>query len=132
MPHPHVGTLSELVAREQIGRVTNSLTETIGASFAADGSTMTGREVKRRFDICLRIFCELRADLKWSIPHILDRMPRYLRCELDGGKYNPQAERAGAWGEEADPLAAAHLAALAPPAQDALLVGAGGEPLVSR
>lgn len=130
MPNPHLGTLSQLVVDEEVGRVTNGFTEIIGASFVADGGTPTADEIKRRFNLCLRIFCEIRADLKWPIVKILDRLPYYLRCELDGGKYNPADEDRGRamWAEKDDPLAPANIRA--PQADDhPLLVDSQGRPL---
>lgn len=99
MSKAHVGTLSKLVAENQVERVTRSFVQAISGSFVVDGGTPTRDEVTRRFDICLRLFCELYADLKWSVPKILDFIPRYLRCELDGIRYNPNNEN-GAWSVE--------------------------------
>jgi len=100
------GALAQLVVDGDVGRVTNAIAEHVASSMVADRSPETRAEIKRRFDMCVAIFCELRSDLKWPVARILDMMPIYLRCKLDGAPYNPErdAERA-TWGAEiADPL----------------------------
>lgn len=86
------GTWAKLVAENDVGRVTNAFVEVIADSFAADKSRQTGAEIKRRFDLCSKIFENLRGDLKWTVSRALDHLPRYLRCELDGEPYDPKAE----------------------------------------
>lgn len=104
MAKPTVGTLAQLLVEDQVGRVTNAFTEIIGASMVADGCTPTAAEIKRRFDICLKVFCEVRADLKWAVERILDSLPVWLRCELDGGRYSPSNEAPRAsWVQRVDP-----------------------------
>lgn len=132
-----VGVLAQLIEQDQVGRVTNAFTEMIAASMAVDNAPTTAHEIKRRFGICLRVFRELRGDLKWSIAKILDHLPYYLRCELDGGKYNPNDETRGrkSWVEQQDPLA--HPVELLPEkreadARDVLLVDEGGAPMVLK
>lgn len=100
------GVLAQLVVEGEVGRVTNGITEVVAASMAADRAPETTAEIKRRFDMCIAIFCELRADLKWPIERILDMMPVYLRCRLDGAPYNPEADaRRAMWGAgQGDPL----------------------------
>ena len=88
-------SFSGLIEQKDLGRVTNSFTEIIGASFLADGAPMTRSEVKRRFEICVGIFKQLRGDLHWGISRILDNLPRYLRCELEGDSWTPDAR--GMW-----------------------------------
>lgn len=52
---------------------------------------LTDREITRRFEMCAKIFESLRSDLKWSIDRILDKLPSYLGCELDGSDWKPDA-----------------------------------------
>lgn len=89
------GELARLATTEWLGTVTRSMTETIERSFAEDlvlRPVKTRNEVKRRFKICMMWFVRLRRDLNWSIPRILDALPRALRHELDGTPFDPEAE----------------------------------------
>jgi hypothetical protein len=85
-----VSAFLDLVSDDQVARVTRAIERTITESFHADGSTMTGAEVRRRFAICERLVRRLRGDLGWGLQRILDHLPRYLRCELDGVPWNPE------------------------------------------
>lgn len=80
------------IDRAQFHRITNSFTETIRASFAADGGRMTRDEVRRRFDIMARHFRMLRHE-GWSVTRILDVLPTALRSKLDGGSWEPTTSR---------------------------------------
>jgi hypothetical protein len=82
-------SLADLMEAEQREKVARGLQKTILTSFDKDNTRMTRAEVKRRFKICERIFCELRMDLGWSVQRILDHLPNYLRCELDGKSWEP-------------------------------------------
>jgi len=53
--------------------------------------TMTQAEVRRRFGICERLFRQLRGDLHWGLTRVLDHLPTYLRYELDGQPWEPDA-----------------------------------------
>ena len=88
-----MGMFAELVAEEQIGRVVLGIEGAVGASFLEDRSRLTGDEIRRRFDICVRIIKTLRGDLGWAVARVLDHLPRYLRCELDGIPWSPDDER---------------------------------------
>lgn len=83
--------LLQLVEEKQLGRVVLGFEIAIAKSFAEDSppTKMTQSAIKERFDICVRIFRELRGDLKWGLERILDQLPVYLRCELDGKKWTP-------------------------------------------
>ncbi len=84
----------KLVEEGQVGRVTRELTRVIEASFQArpmPSGKITQAEVKRRFEILSRIFEALRSDMKWGIERILDKLPEYLGCELDGADWKPDA-----------------------------------------
>jgi hypothetical protein len=74
-------------------RVTVRFMQVIEGSFREDRSRFTGSEVKRRFQICERWFRELRAEHGWSVPRILDNLPRILRAQLDGAPFDPTTER---------------------------------------
>lgn len=78
----------------------HALVEVVGGSFLADGATMTKAEAKRRTEICARWLLELRKDLGWSLPRILDELPRALRCDLDGIVYTPSREGRHSWGAD--------------------------------
>lgn len=85
------GELAGLVKDERLlARVVLGFEEAIVYSFGQDAERdgreprMTGAEVKRRFDACVRIFKTLRGDLGWSVERTMDHMPRLLRAELDG------------------------------------------------
>ncbi len=76
----------------KLARVTRSFEAIIAASFESHPMRhMTAAEVKRRFDMCASIFETLRVSLKWSIDRILDKLPSYLGCELDGADWKPDA-----------------------------------------
>lgn len=80
-------------------RVTASFVDAVAKSFEEDQtirSVYSYAETKRRFEICARVFCHLRGDLKWSIERALDMMPYYMRCELEGIAYSPEANAAHA------------------------------------
>lgn len=89
------GVFRGLIADDLVGRVTNDFIEVIGKSFAEDQKRsgkpirMTQAEVKRRFDMCAKIFALLRGDLHWGIQRITDHLPIYLRAELDGKPWEP-------------------------------------------
>lgn len=86
---------SDLIVQDMVGKVTLGIQTTIELSFAQDFSRITSDEVKRRFKMCEKIFRELRGDLGWSVQRILDNLPRYLRCELDGVNWEP--EKRSSW-----------------------------------
>jgi hypothetical protein len=84
-----------------LGRVTRVFEETIAKSF--DGKHkmrhMTQAEVKRRFDMCAKIFSKLRSDLKWGIERIVDSLPGFLDQELSGSDWVPDARTIWAPGD---------------------------------
>ena len=81
----------DLVSEDQVARVTVAIERAIADSFAADGARMTGSEVRRRFVLCERLVRQLRGDLGWGLGRVLDHLPHYLRCELDGVAWAPDA-----------------------------------------
>jgi hypothetical protein len=86
-------TFLDLISEDQLATVTVAIESTVAKSFDADYSRVTRDEIRHRFAICERIIRELRGDLKWTLTRVLDAMPRYLRCELDGSHWTPD-ERA--------------------------------------
>ncbi len=82
-------TFAGLIEAKDLAKITLSFTSTIGASFDEDKSRSTHSEIKRRFEICVKLFRELRGDLNWGVDRILDKLPEYLRCELDGIPWTP-------------------------------------------
>ncbi len=70
---------------------------------AGEHSTIriTRAEVKRRGQICLKIFRSLRGDLNWGLQRAIDHLPRYLRNELDGVCWQPDERRMWAPGDGA-------------------------------
>jgi len=93
------GELVKLVTEKWIARVIVGFQEAIAFSFETDGlirPVQTRNEIERRFKILIKWFVALRRDLHWSVPHILDELPKILRIELDGGKYDPNEDRS-AW-----------------------------------
>lgn len=88
------GAFRGLIEADAVGRVTLAIENALVASMVLDKAPQTEREVKRRFEICARIFKVLRGDMKWSISRALDKLPEYLRCELDGTPYDPKDARA--------------------------------------
>lgn len=93
------GELVKLVTEEWVGRVTVAIIEAIDHSFDEDRvirSVRTRGEIERRFEICIRWFVELRRELHWSVPRILDALPIALRSALDGIPFDPDEGR-DAW-----------------------------------
>lgn len=88
-----MGAFLDLVSEEQVAHVMRAVERAIADSFATCGGPMTAAEVRRRFAICERIVRELRGDLRWGLQRVLDHLPHYLRCELDGTPWKPD-ERA--------------------------------------
>lgn len=86
-----MGLFADLLAQDQIGRVTRGIEAAVVASFREDRSVQTGAEIRRRFNICVRLVQQLRGELGWTIPRVLDHLPHYLRCELDGIAWTPDA-----------------------------------------
>jgi hypothetical protein len=97
----------DLVTSDQIPKVVKGFEAAIAKSFEQDRQPgriilVTGvadkapspSEMKRRGEMCLKIFKSLRGDLSWGLDRILDELPRFLRAELDGTPWEPEARRA--------------------------------------
>lgn len=101
------GIFLDLVQHDQIPKVVHGFEVAVTKSFleeqrpgriilvtgARDAGPKT-EEVKRRGQMCLKIFMALRGDLAWGVDRILDCLPRYLRAELDNVPWEPEARRA--------------------------------------
>jgi hypothetical protein len=83
------GALLNLVECGQLERAVLGIERAVARSFEADGARMTAAEVRRRFGICERLLRQLRGDLGWGLHRVLDHLPHYLRCELDGQAWEP-------------------------------------------
>ena len=101
------GVWKSLVSENEVGRVALAFEDAIAASFAFDQMQsvisihrITQAEVKRRFEICAKIFEWCRGDLKWSVPRTLDHLPVYLRNELDGVQWQPSTRETWAGQQE--------------------------------
>ena len=86
-----MGTFSDLVSQQQVGPATVAIEQAIARSLREDNARVTGAELRRRFAICERLLRHLRGDLGWGLQRALDHLPRYLRCELDGVPWEPDA-----------------------------------------
>lgn len=86
-----MGAFLDLVTDDQVAGVTLAIERAIARSFTEDGARPTGDEVRRRFTICERLVRRLRGDLGWGLRRALDHLPKYLRRELDGVPWEPDA-----------------------------------------
>lgn len=98
------GVFLDLITQDQIPAVVLGFEKAITDSFVEDrrreSSLIIGRvqritheDMKDRGKKCLEIFRILRGDLKWSVPRILDELPRLLREKLDTGDITVGGER---------------------------------------
>lgn len=87
------GAFANLIGSElDLARVTLAIEAAIARSFETHPMRhATQAEVKDRFDICARIFERLHGQLGWGLVRTLDLMPRYLKAELDGSTWTPDA-----------------------------------------
>ena len=76
-------------------RVVNGFHSIISKSFAKGCDPVRGNPtaslVRDRFKICERIYRALRNEKKWGVQRILDKLPEYLHCELNGQGWEPDA-----------------------------------------
>ena len=79
----------DLVAQGQLDHAVLAIEHIVTRSLEVDGSRITAVEVRRRFQICERLFRQLHGDLRWGLQRVLDHLPHYLRCELDGHAWEP-------------------------------------------
>lgn len=95
------GAFLDLAERGQLEPAVLGIERAVTRSFETDGARMTDAEVRRRFQICERLFRQLRGDLGWGLVRVLDHLPHYLRCELDGRAWEP--DRRTLWMPEDGP-----------------------------
>jgi hypothetical protein len=79
-----------LGTRENLAKAVRAFERVIAASFDRDSMhKITRDEVKRRFDLCVKIFTILVGDCKWGVERALGRLGEYLRMELSGTAWEP-------------------------------------------
>jgi hypothetical protein len=79
----------DVVEHGQLKPAVFGIERAVVRSFETDGVRMTAAEVRRRLGICERLIRQLRGDLGWGLHRVLDHLPHYLRCELDGQAWEP-------------------------------------------
>ncbi len=90
------GAWIKMVAEGDVPKVVRGVECAVVISFRANPmKSVTKAEQQRRIQICFKIFETLRGDLGWSVPKIIDFLPVYLKCELDGVSYDPSTVREG-------------------------------------
>lgn len=107
------GMFASLVTEDQVVNVVNDLTAAVAKSFLEEmapgrivlvnglkAAAPTAAKVKERGEVAFSIFRVLRGDLQWSIPRIRDELPKYLRMELDGIPWEPEAKRSSWLGKD--------------------------------
>lgn len=78
------------------GRLVRGIERAVAMSFESHPMRHKTRdEVRRRGAICIEMARNVRKDkaLNWTIERICDEMPRALRCELNGTKWEPSTRR---------------------------------------
>ena len=96
------GRIASLVTEGKIPAVVIGIETAVALSLAHDrtpgriilvhaNAGPSKAEVKRRVEICIDIFRQLRGDGHWSVEKIVDHLPRFLRAELDGTDWKPEA-----------------------------------------
>lgn len=88
---------------EQLPKLAAGIEHALEKSFTGDvvmRPVRTQHEIRRRFQICCEGIRIMRRDLKWSVSRIVDELPAFLRCQLDGGTWVPDDRRA--WTAPAD------------------------------
>ena len=83
----------DLITHDQLAPVLLGFERAVEQSFREDGARVTGDEMRRRLAICERLFRALRGDLGWGLARVLDHLPGYLCCELDGVPWAPDARK---------------------------------------
>lgn len=95
-------SLVGIVDEGKLPDVVTAIEASVLLSFTQDKSRATGSEVKRRIEICIALVKTLRGDLKWAVARIVDYLPTYLRCELDGISYSPSTS--SVWSPDRMPI----------------------------
>ena len=108
VPHGEFsGQLAQMVTEGWTGRVTTGIQAAISASFKTDQvirPVLTQNETRRRFRICVSGFCIMRRDLGWAVPRIIEELPVYLRCQLDGMDWSPDEDRDSWLSTDTEPM----------------------------
>lgn len=102
------GELAKLTGDQQ-RRVTQAIYRAVEESFLVDKKRdgrsrsikVTADELKRRVNICLKVYKELRGDLDWGLQRAIDHLPMYLRRSLDGVAWEPDQRKVWAPGDGA-------------------------------
>lgn len=95
-----MAAFAKLIDENQVSRVTLAFEKAIADSFTKHPQNhLTRAEVKRRFDMCSKIFETLRSDLKWGVERILSKLPTYLDHELNGTDWTPDTRTIWAPGD---------------------------------
>jgi hypothetical protein len=84
--------ISEMVIERDHKRCVNMISEAIEYSFLiCRCGKITRAEIKRRLDICVRIFCDLRAEVRprYTLDRIEECLRIYLVYELEGQSWEP-------------------------------------------
>ena len=81
------------LTQDELARVAFGVELAVMRSFKVDRARMTEAEARRRFAICERLIRQLRGDLGWGLQRVLDHLPQYLRCELDGQPWEPDRRK---------------------------------------
>lgn len=82
-----------------LAEVTLAVEAAVVTSFVQDDSRsvikrvgrITQNDMRQRGQICINIFRVLRGDMKWSRQKCIDFLPAYLRKQLDGEDWEPEA-----------------------------------------
>lgn len=75
-------------------RVADAITSALATSFEFDHARQTDAEVRRRFEVCLKLAAIMRHDMHWSWSRICDTLPDALRSMLDNGEWVPPTRNA--------------------------------------
>ncbi len=87
--------------RGQLRKLSEAVYRAVRESFEEDQKRIgrprsvrvTQSEVKRRTQICQKIFAVLRGDMNWGLQRAIDHISRYLRLELDGVSWEPDQRK---------------------------------------
>lgn len=73
--------------------VVNGITDAVAMSYVSHPMRQgaTGKENKRRTQICVKLVRLMKGDLKWSVQRCVDELPAALQIELSGQRWQPPA-----------------------------------------
>lgn len=84
----------------QLERVARGVTAIVTNSFVDRPCMATTAEIKRRGNICIELFKELRRDCGFSVERCLDVIPGALRAKIDGSMWEPPTGNTWAGSDE--------------------------------